>query len=112
MKRDSGATCHIMNDGIDEGDIIEQICLPYNEFWDAVILYQITFVLERFVFIKSLEAKFKPKTKQQIQSDSVYYTFNESDRKIDFYRNSIDTVRAKVKAFNNKSKGAFFEYHG
>ncbi|MGL1432850.1 hypothetical protein ACSTI3_23785, partial [Vibrio parahaemolyticus] len=80
--------------------------------WDAVILYQITFVLERFVFIKSLEAKFKPKTKQQIQSDSVYYTFNESDRKIDFYRNSIDTVRAKVKAFNNKSKGAFFEYHG
>lgn len=107
----TGATCHVMNDKIDDGDIIDQIEYKYDPNWDIIFLYQISFLLEKHVFIKSLEKNFKPLTKQKVRQEDIYYTFQEKDLEIDFDEDP-DIICQRIKAFNNQSKGAYFIWNG
>lgn len=106
-QRDSGATCHYMNDQIDQGDIISQVRIPYNSFFDSVLLHQISFEAERQVFIDSFKMAFSANRKQKASPDILYYTFKELDLRISF-DDAPEKIVARVKAFNNRSKGAFF----
>lgn len=45
--KDSGATCHFMDDGIDSGKIIHQIKIPYQPEFTADLLYQLSFEAEK-----------------------------------------------------------------
>lgn len=106
--RDSGATCHEMDDGIDTGRIVEQVKIPNTKDLDVRLLYQLTFNAEKEVFVKSLHRNFKALKEQNSQNDLIYYTFKEEDREFNL-EDELDIVNRKVKAFNNKSKGAYFK---
>ena len=58
FKRDAGATCHIMSEKIDAGDIISQLKIPYSNDLDASLLYQLSFIAEKKVFHMALQKNF------------------------------------------------------
>ncbi len=109
FRRDSGATCHVMNDELDKGDIIAQVRIPFDPFWDALGLYQISFVAEREAFKAAAKRDFRPELVQADSTGLIYYTFKESDLNIDLDEPPQNTI-SRVKAFCNRSKGARFQY--
>lgn len=108
FQRASGASCHFMNDELDKGDIIERVKIPYSKFWGAAELYQLSFEAERQVFLKAFENGFQKKICQEESPGLIYYTFHQNDLKINF-NEPVEKILARIKAFNTKSKGAFFE---
>lgn len=111
FKRDAGATCHIMSEKIDAGDIISRLRIPYSNDLDASLLYQLSFIAEKKVFQMAFKKKFIATIKQEDKDDLVYYSRKEKDRFITF-KESNDEIIAKIKAFNNKAQGCKFLYKG
>lgn len=110
--KNSGATCHYMNDGIDTGDIIAQISIDNTKDLDAGLLYQLSFIAEADVFEKAYLCHFEKAGKQTEEEDNIYYTFKESDLEIDLQNATVNEIVRKVKAFSNPSKGAYVKYNG
>lgn len=111
FQRDSGATCHLMNENIDDGDIISQVKIPYSEDLDVSMLYQLSFIAEVEVFISAHKQNFVPVKQQKLADNHIYYKRSENDRLISFDED-IQNIVNKVKAFNNKSQGCYFHYKG
>ena len=109
FNRDSGATCHIMDDSIDGGEIISQVKIPYSNDLDVSLLYQLSFMAEKECFTKALNLNFKSIKIQEDESGLIYYTRKQKDKYIKF-NESTDEMTKKIKAFNNKSQGAIFIY--
>lgn len=107
--RDSGATCHVMDDGIDTGGIIAQVKIPYSKDLDAALLYQLSFMAEVEVFHMAYENNFKVQTTQIPKGDENYYSKKDNDLIIDFNQ-SAKTIYQKIKAFSNRSQGAYFVF--
>lgn len=105
--RNSGATCHIMNNSIDSGDIISQVKIPISDDLDVALLYQLSFVAEKMVFNQALLKDFEPYAVQVDNTDLIYYTRKDKDRYIDFLENNGIIFR-KIKAFNVRSQGCVF----
>src|SRR6185295_17658889 len=82
--RDAGATCHMMDDGIDTGPIISQVRIPYSEELYAGLLYQLSFKAEQEVFRLALARNFRPARAQSAAKDIVYYTRKKEDLRIRF----------------------------
>lgn len=106
--RDSGVTCHLMDDGIDTGAIIAQRKIPYFEGLDSKLLYKLCFKLEPDVFEEAYKLKFanvtvgtKPEVKQ------IYYTCKTGD---DVFHESDDAEQLvrRVRAFNTPKRGFQF----
>ena len=110
FKRDAGTTCHIMDDSIDGGDIISQVKIPYSTDLDVSLLYQLSFTAEKECFIKALNRNFVSIEIQEKMDNAIYYSRKQDDRIITFDE-SIEEIENKIKAFNNKSQGAFFIYN-
>ena len=107
--KDSGATCHVMDNGIDTGEIIAQIKISYSKDLDAALLYQLSFMAEIDVFYKAYKNNFEVQTVQLLNGDEIYYSKKHNDLKIDF--NQIaKTIYQKIKAFSNRSQGAYFTF--
>ena len=107
LKRDAGATCHVMDCKIDTGDIISQVCIPFTDDLDVVTLYQLSFFAERQVFNSSLNVNFQPACAQINTKELVEYKRNESDWTINF-KESNEKIIQMIKAFNNASQGCRF----
>jgi len=107
FERDAGATCHIMDDAVDAGDIVSQVKIPYSKSLDAALLYQLSFMAEAEAFALALDSSFEPRLKQAPSADAIYYSRREEDMEIDFSSSACEIVR-RVKAFNVESQGAFF----
>lgn len=105
--KDSGATCHVMNDRIDEGDIISQTIIPMTPCLESGLLYQLSFVAEQEVFEEAVRNNFQPTQIQQIETHHIYYTFQEKDLYINFTASAQDIIR-RIRAFTTRSKGARF----
>jgi methionyl-tRNA formyltransferase len=104
--RDSGVSCHLMDDGIDTGDLIAQRYLPYAKEWDAATLYQLCFSLEGDIFCEALKTNFTPIVKQPVRADdTIYYSFSPDDLLIDIQKND-DKIIGMIRAFNSANKGA------
>lgn len=103
--RDSGATCHVMDDGIDTGPIISRVVVPLTDDLDAGLLYQISFLAEREVFELASRREFQPEFEQQADSGSIHYTRHPDDLWIDMSE-STRKVIARIRAFSNRSQGA------
>jgi len=103
-QRDGGATCHVMNDQIDEGDIISQVKIPYTKDLDISLMYQLCFIAEKEVFLKALERKFKPEKKQVFKKELIYYSRKYEDRVLNLKTN-LEAIKNQIKAFSNKSQG-------
>lgn len=107
FKRDAGATCHIMDSGIDTGPVISQVRIPFTDDLDVVTLYQLSFIAEQQVFSEALAIEFKSQFEQPHDSVGLYYSRVDRDRTINFFE-SNDLLIQKIKAFNNKSLGSYF----
>jgi len=106
--RDSGATCHYMNDEIDSGDIIARTKIKYMPDFDSRLLYQLSFIAEKKVFNQAFQKKFSA-FKQPRKKNNIYYSFKENDLLINFKEDYL-TIFRKIKAFNTQNKGAYFLY--
>lgn len=104
--RDSGATCHLMNKGIDSGDIIAQIEIPHSEDLDAGLLYQLSFMAEADVFESAYDKQFQPVRKQMLRDTDIYYSYQPADMDIDLGKDTAVSIELKVKAFSTGNKGA------
>jgi methionyl-tRNA formyltransferase len=111
FKRDTGATCHVMADEIDTGDIITRIKIPYSEDLDVSLLYQLSFIAEKRVFIDGLKKEFIPSCKQEEREDLIYYSRKPEDQII-MFDESNDQIAAKIQTFSNRSQGCSFMYRG
>jgi len=105
--RDAGATCHIMDAGIDTGDIISQVRIPYSTDLDVTTLYQLSFIAEKKVLLQALKKGFAGDKRQIDNKSDIYYSRKLSDRIITFLEDN-DFMLRKIKAFNNKSQGCEF----
>lgn len=112
FRKDSGATCHLMDEGIDTGAIIARVRIENTEDLEAGLLYQLSFMAESDVFNIAYERKFMPIGIQGDRARGSYYSFQKDDLQINLEHEDVKEIIAKVKAFASKSKGAFFEYAG
>lgn len=110
-ERDSGASCHVMDSGVDTGAIISQVRIPFSNDLDVTTLYQLSFIAEQMVFKQALERKFIPQFIQKTSSNDIYYSRCDKDRIITF-QESNDFILRKIKAFNNQSQGCEFTVNG
>ena len=110
-KRDSGATCHLMDDTIDGGPIISQVRIPYTKELDVSLLYQLSFMAEKQVFVEALERGFIASRRQEDSADAIYYTRQARDQQI-LFSEPVDLVLQKIRAFNNRSQGCVFFHAG
>ncbi|MFP4002373.1 MAG: formyltransferase family protein [Alphaproteobacteria bacterium] len=111
LGRDSGAACHLMDDGIDTGPIISRVVIPNTEDLDAGLLYQMSFMAEKEAFSRACERGFRPAPEAGTGRPGVYYSKKPEDLRIDFGEAPAAIVR-RVKAFSNRSQGARFSYRG
>ena len=106
FSRDAGATCHIMNEKIDDGPIIAREKIPFTKDLNSTILYQLSFIAEKNVFNEALKLNFEPQLDQE-KGEWIYYSRKSQDRNLDFSKNSQEIIQ-NVKAFGNKSQGCYF----
>ena len=109
--RDSGATCHVMDDGIDTGGLISQVRIPFSEDLDAGLLYQLSFIAEAEAYIAAAAVDFQPQKEGGKAPGTVYYTFKPEHLRID-WSEPLEAIVHRIKAFGTKSKGAWFEVDG
>lgn len=107
-ERDCGATCHIMNDKFDCGDIISQIKIPFSRDLTASLLYQLSFIAEKRCFNDAWKLGFEPQKSQIEGNDLIYFTRSVDSRYIKFDQDS-DTILRIIKAFDNNNQGARFK---
>ena len=107
FQRNSGATCHIMDEGIDTGKIISRIKIPYTNDLDVALLYQMSFIAEKEVFNLAFKKKFNPEIDQEEIDNLINYKRSENDQTI-LISDSASEIINKVKAFGNKSQGVKF----
>lgn len=105
LGRDAGATCHVMDDGVDTGPIIAQVVIPNTPDLDAGLLYQLSFLAEAEVFHLARERDFAPASSNELADDCVYYTRRPEDLILDFGESTAQILR-RIKAFSNRSQGA------
>jgi methionyl-tRNA formyltransferase len=109
--RDGGATCHVMDAGIDTGDIIAQVRIPWSDDLDVTTLYQLSFHAEQQAFSEALARGFQPLKPQLDVPGIMYYSRRPEDRILTF-KEPNDVLLQKIKAFNNKAAGCEFTAHG
>lgn len=107
LGRDAGATCHIMDAGIDTGAVISQVRIPMTDDLDVTTLYQLTFIAEKQVFSAALVRNFAPAFVQHDVPGLAYYSRRPEDWQITFAETN-DVLLRKIKAFNNRSQGCEF----
>lgn len=111
LGRDAGATCHIMDAGIDTGAVISQVRIPMTDDLDVTTVYQLSFIAEKQVFAEAFARDFAPAFAQQDIPGLVCYTRQTEDRQITFTEPNVVMLR-KIKAFNNLSQGCEFSVTG
>jgi len=107
FKRDAGATCHLIDNGIDTGPIISRIKIPYSEDLTASLLYQLSFHAEKMCFIDAWNRNFVPLGITPKLDSTLYFTRKADTRLISFADNDTSVIQT-VKAFDNKNQGARF----
>lgn len=107
FNKTAGATCHLMNDGIDTGRIISQVKVGKLRNIRLNFAYQLCFKAEAEAFCIALKKNFIPMQKQIKSKSNVYYTRKDDDMIISFKEKLTDIVR-KVKAFGIDGQCARF----
>ena len=108
--RRHGVTCHLMDDGIDTGEIVEQIEISIDNNINLDLLYKITFLMEGEVFERALKKHFSPDGIYRENSNCIYYTRCEDDMLIKNTDN-IDMIIRRINAFNTKGLYAKIKYN-
>lgn len=108
FNRPQGATCHLMNDGIDTGDIISQVEVTKKPRTIPLdVLYQLSFMAEAKAFEKAYKNDFKVAKKNRKSKKAIYYTRKDEDQELT-RNDSLDSIVIKVKSYQVNSQYAFF----
>lgn len=105
FKEKAGATCHLMSDDLDKGDIIAWQKIHNDESISLSLLYQLCFLAEARAFKKAYKRKFKPFCKQD-EAKSSYYTRKDEDMILNLNADSDELLLCKVRAFSQKGQRA------
>nr|WP_184431095.1 formyltransferase family protein [Roseospira goensis] len=105
--RDSGASCHVMDAGIDTGPLIAREVIPYDPAFDADLLYHLSFRAEVAVFERALARGFAPDPALAAShvGDIRSYMRREADLWLDFAE-APEAIARRVAAFSNAAQGA------
>lgn len=110
--RKSGASCHLMDDGIDTGPLIARVAIANSPCLDAGLLYQLSFRAEVEVFDVALAREFEPDPGLSPEcADPIYYSRRPGDLEIDFRADAASIIR-RIRANDSLSQGAFFVWRG
>ena len=101
----AGATCHIMNDELDGGDIIAWQEIRNDENIGLSLLYQLSFLAEAKAFEKAFKRNFTPCQKQD-ERKATYYTRSTDDMTLNLSADSDEVLLRKVRAFSQKGQMA------
>lgn len=104
LDQKTGATCHIMNDNVDDGEIISQTEIQNNSNIDLPLLYQMCFLAEIQAFQLALSNNFNPQTTQN--NTGNYFKRDNQIMQINFAFDDTSTIIKKVQAFNIKNQYA------
>ncbi|MEI6804139.1 MAG: formyltransferase family protein [Burkholderiales bacterium] len=112
-RRNSGVTCHHMDDGIDTGSIISQLPIKYFDGMDAKLLYSMCFKLEPVVFEQALGRNFAAAAQapREISDGALYFSARSADARFNQADSCEDTV-ARLRAFNTQGRGLEFVAKG
>lgn len=108
--RQAGASCHLMDDGIDTGEIIAQVEIDLTPDVDLGLLYRLSFLAEADAFRIAAENGFSPRKKNSAKS-AIYYSRKHTDLIIDFKEDVAQLLR-RIRAFGLQSQGAYFVFKG
>ena len=108
--RPQGATCHLMDDGIDTGGIIAQCKVTDKPTMPLDLLYQLSFLAEAKAFMKAHELDFIPEKEKRSLEGTIYYSRKEEDQTITI-EDDMDSIFTKVKAFQVAGQYAHFLHH-
>ena len=111
LNEEAGATCHMMDDGVDSGDIIAWQRVKNNKSVNLSLLYQLCFYAEARAFEKALRRKFRPRKKQD-EKKASYYKRNEKDMSLNLAADSDEFILRKVRAFSLKGQMVSFDMGG
>ena len=112
FERAQGATCHIMDDGIDTGEIITQTKITEKAELPVDLLYQLTFMAEADAVVKAYERNFLPVPDVRTVSDHYLYYSRKSEDQLIHKEDSIERIIRKVKAFQVEGQYARIHYRG
>lgn len=108
----SGATCHLIDSGIDTGPILSQVEIPSTDDLDVGLLYQLSFLAEVEAFKQAYSKSFADPWVQRPSTSDIYYSRKTSDQIIDFSVDTHSSIISKVRAFGNPSQGVSFFTNG
>lgn len=116
LARGGGASCHVMDDGIDTGPIISRIKIPDMPEIEAGLLYQLSFRAEADAFELGWQRDFVPLSPSEKAEDpedlpDLYFSCSEEDRRLVFTRGAEDVYR-RIRAFSTRNRPAFFVIEG
>lgn len=111
FKEKTGATCHLMNDDLDKGDIIAWQKIHNDKDISLSLLYQLCFLAEAKAFKKAYKRKFKPLCKQD-EVKSSYYTRKDEDMILNLNSDSNELLLRKVRTFSQKWQRAKYYQKG
>jgi methionyl-tRNA formyltransferase len=111
FSRQAGATCHLMDDGVDTGLPIAYVPIGNANTLTLGLLYRLSFEAEGAAFVKAYKRNFKPLDHLRVVADPIYYSRKDIDLEINFEESPDDTVR-RIKAFGVSSQGARFSHNG
>lgn len=110
FNRKHGVTCHYMDDGIDTGDIIQQIEIPITEDINLDLLYKISFLAEGEVFEQALHKGFVVQGTNKYDEESIYYSREDQDLIIQ-REDNLEIIQRRIKAFSTKGLYARIMYN-
>jgi len=106
--RPIGATCHLMDDGIDTGAIISQVPVCKHPDLPLDLLYQLVFMAEADAFEDAYHKNFEVSEQSQTQENYLYYSRKREDQLIS-REDSLELILRKVKAFQVEGQYATIE---
>ena len=112
-RRDSGVTCHHMDDGVDTGAIISQLPIKYFDGLDARLLYSMCFKLEPIVFEAALKRNFArcESVPRELEGGPICFSAAPTEAR---YRQdeSAEDLVARLRAYNTPGRGLEFVVKG
>lgn len=112
FRKDSGVTCHLMDDGIDSGPIVSQQMIRYFDGLDSKLLYHLCFRLEPQVFEEALNCGFSPAPELPTPTNDLkYYSYRDEDSEFN-QKDDDNELLSRLRAFNTPRKGLLFTIEG
>ncbi|MEW6482423.1 MAG: formyltransferase family protein [bacterium] len=113
--KESGVTMYYLSEGLDDGDIIAQEKFSIDPIDHAQDVYMKVIKAGKVLVKQYLPLVINQSAPRRPQDSSKVYIFKKpklQDNKIDFEKDSIDNIYAKVRALSKPYKGAYIEKNG